>query len=55
MPVLLRCLYLCQNVHGSKKLISAYDVKNLGEFSGIIKATGEQEQNGVVKALETTK
>jgi len=42
-------------VHGSKKLISAYDVKNLEEFSDIIKATGEQVQNGVVKALETTK
>jgi len=46
---------LCQNVHGSKKLVSAYEVRNLEEFSGIIRATGEQVENGAVKAVETTK
>jgi len=50
---------LCQNVRGSKKLISAYDIRNIEEFSGLILATGEQVQNGVVKAstktVETTK
>ena len=46
---------LCQNVHGSKKLISGYDVRNLEEFTGIIRATGEQVENGAVKAVETTK
>ena len=39
---------LCQNVRGSKKLISMYDIKNVEEFSGLILATGEQVQNGVV-------
>jgi len=46
---------LCQNVRGSKKLVSAYEVRNLEEFSGIIKATGEQVENGAVKAVEATK
>ena len=50
---------LCQNVRGSKKLISAYEIRNVEEFSGLILATGEQVQNGVVKAstkaVETTK
>ena len=39
---------LCQNVRGSKKLISMYDIKNVEEFFGLILATGEQVQNGVV-------
>ena len=45
---------LCQNVHGSKKLISTYDIKNLEEFSGIIRASGEHVQNGLVvqKAIQ---
>jgi len=46
---------LCQNVRGSKKLVSAYEVRNLEEFTGIIRATGEQVENGAVKAVETTK
>jgi len=43
---------LCQNVRGSKKLISAYDIKNVEEFSGLILATGEQVQNGVVVSTQ---
>ena len=39
---------LCQNVRGNKKLISTYDIRNLEEFTGVILATGEQVQNGVV-------
>jgi len=46
---------ICQNVRGPKKLISAYDIRNIEEFSGLIFATGEQVQNSVVKAVETTK
>jgi len=43
---------LCQNIRGSKKLISAYDIKNIEEFSGLILATGEQVQNGVVVSTQ---
>jgi len=43
---------LCQNVHGSKKLISTYDIKNLEEFSGVIHATNEHVQNGVVVSVQ---
>ena len=43
---------LCQNVRGSKKLISMYDIKNVQEFSGLILATGEQVQNGVVVSAQ---
>ena len=43
---------LCQNVHGSKKLISTYDIKNLEEFSGIIRASGEAVQNGLVVSVQ---
>ena len=43
---------LCQNVRGSKKLISMYDIKNVEEFSGLILATGEQVQNGVVVSTQ---
>jgi hypothetical protein len=43
---------LCQNVHGTKKLISTYDIKNLDEFSGIIRATGEAVQNGLVVSTQ---
>ena len=39
---------LCQNVRGNKKLISTYDIRNLEEFTGVILASGEQVQNGVV-------
>jgi len=39
---------LCQNVHGSKKLISDYEIRNVEEFTGLILATGEQVQNGIV-------
>ena len=43
---------LCQNVRGSKKLISAYDIKNIQEFTGLILSTGEQVQNGVVVSTQ---
>jgi len=43
---------LCQNVRGSKKLISTYDIKNLEEFSGIIRASGEHVQNGLVVSTQ---
>ena len=43
---------LCQNVRGSKKLISTYDIKNIEEFTGLILATGEQVQNGVVVSTQ---
>jgi len=39
---------LCQSVFGTKKLMNPMDIKDLEEFSGIIKATGELVQNGVV-------
>jgi len=39
---------LCQSVFGTKKLMNPMDIKGLEEFSGIIKATGELVQNGVV-------
>jgi len=46
-------------VRGSKKLISVYDIRNIEEFSGLILATGERVENGVVKAstkaVEATK
>jgi len=38
---------LCQSVFGTKKLVNPMDIKDLEEFSGIIKATGELVQNGV--------
>ena len=43
---------LCQNVRGNKKLISTYDIRNLEEFTGVILATGEQVQNGVVVSAQ---
>jgi len=43
---------LCQNVRGNKKLISTYDIRNLEEFTGVILATGEQVQNGVVISVQ---
>jgi len=43
---------LCQNVRGSKKLISMYDIKNVEEFSGLILTTGEVVQNGVVVSTQ---
>jgi len=38
---------LCQSVFGTKKLMDPMDIKDLEEFSGIIKATGELVQNSV--------
>jgi len=43
---------LCQNVRGSKKIINAYEVKNLEEFTGVIRVTGELVQNGVVVSTQ---
>jgi len=43
---------LCQNVHGTKKLVSIYDIRNLEEFSGVIRASGEQVQNGLVVSTQ---
>jgi len=43
---------LCQNVRGSKKLISTYEIKNVEEFTGLILATGEQVQNGLVVSTQ---
>jgi len=43
---------LCQNVHGSKKLINDYEIRNVEEFSGLILATGEQVQNGLVVSTQ---
>jgi len=43
---------LCQNVRGNKKLISTYDIRNLEEFTGVILATGEQVQNGIVVSTQ---
>jgi|GEM_PF-6243738 len=38
---------LCQSVFVTKKLVNPMDIKDLEEFSGIIKATGELVENGV--------
>jgi len=43
---------LCQNVRGSKKLVSDYEIRNVEEFSGLILATGEQVQNGLVVSVQ---
>ena len=43
---------LCQNVHGSKKLINDYEIRNVEEFTGLILATGEQVQNGLVVSTQ---
>jgi len=39
---------LCQSILGSKKIVNPMDIKDLEEFSGIIKTTGELVENGVV-------
>jgi hypothetical protein len=44
---------LCQNVRGTKKLINAYELRNIEEFSGTIRATGELVQNGLVVSKAT--
>jgi len=43
---------LCQNIRGNKKLISAYDIKNVEEFTGLILSTGEAVQNGIVVPVQ---
>ena len=39
---------LCQSILGSKKIVNPMDIKDLEEFSGIIKTTSELVENGVV-------
>jgi len=43
---------LCQNVRGSKKLISILEVRNVEEFNGLIHATGEFVKNGIVVSTQ---
>jgi len=43
---------LCENVRGARKLISIYDIRNVEEFSGVIHATKEHVQNGVVVSVQ---
>jgi len=39
---------LCMNVRGGKKLIDIYEVRGIDQFSGKIKTTGNQVENGIV-------
>jgi len=43
---------LCQNVHGTKKLLSLYEIRSVEQFSGMILATGEAVQNGIVVSTQ---
>ena len=39
---------LCENVRGGKKLIDIYELRGIDQFTGKIKTTGEEVENGVV-------
>jgi len=39
---------LFMNVRGGEKLIDIYELRGIDQFNGIIQATGDEVQNGVV-------
>jgi len=39
---------LFMNVRGGEKLIDIYEISGIDQFNGIIQATGERVQNGLV-------